>query len=239
MHDQQKQSLVSIVIPTLNEEKNIALLLENLLTLVGVELIVCDGGSSDATMEICRDYPVLFLRSAAGRGIQLNIGAQSAQGDILLFIHADSMIESRVLDDIRAAVAQGNRWGCCTLRFSERTLPFRTIAYFSNLRSKVVSSCYGDQGIYCQRDFFWENDGFPEIVFLEDLVFSHRIRKQQRARVVKGMITTSARRFREAGIGKTIGKMQMIKILFAIGIKPERLWKWYKSGRQETLCERP
>ncbi|MDD3894245.1 MAG: TIGR04283 family arsenosugar biosynthesis glycosyltransferase [Syntrophomonadaceae bacterium] len=226
--NQQNQSLISIIIPTLNEEKNITRLLDSLQSLSGVEIIVCDGGSSDATLKICRGFPVRVLSSQAGRGIQLNTGAQSAQGEIFLFLHADSMIENRILDDIRNAVTQGSGWGCCTLGFSERTPLFFCIAFLSNLRAKVFSSCYGDQGIYCQRDLFRRNGGFPETIFLEDIMFSHRLRCQQRARVVEGIIFTSTRRFRKAGVWRTIGKMQMIKFLYAMGIKPERLWRWFK-----------
>jgi rSAM/selenodomain-associated transferase 2 len=225
--NQENQPLISIIIPTLNEEKNIARLLVSLQLLAGVELIVCDGGSSDATLKICRGFPVRVLSSQMGRGIQLNAGAQSAQGEIFLFLHTDSRIENRALDDVRNAVTQGDCWGCCTLGFSERTLLFFCIAFLSNLRAKVFSSCYGDQGIYCQRDLFRKNGGFPETIFLEDIMFSHRLRSQQRARVVKGMIITSTRRFRKAGVWRTIGKMQLIKILYAIGIKPERLWRWF------------
>lgn len=217
------QPLISIIIPTLNEELNIPLLLESLLSMAGVEIIVADGSSVDATLEKCRAFPVRLVNSLMGRGVQLNAGARCAEGEILLFLHADSSIERRVLDDIREAVSQGSLWGCCNLRFNEENLLFCLIAYLSNLRARIFCSCYGDQGIFCQRDLFWENGGFPETVFLEDLGFSHRIRKGQRARIVKGMITTSTRRFRKAGIWKTIAKNQMIKILYAIGIKPDKL----------------
>ncbi len=229
--------LISIVIPTLNEENNIAVLLASLAILDGVELIVCDGGSSDSTLQICRSFPVQVLCSPRGRGIQLNMGARNAQGEILLFLHADSRIESRVLDDIRQSVTQGYPWGCCTLEFSEKTRAFRTIAFFSNLRSRAFSSCYGDQGIFCQRDLFWSQGGFPEIMFLEDLEFSHLLRRQQKARVIDGRIMTSTRRFRSAGIGKTIGKMQIVKLFYGLGMKPEILWKWYKSDGQGKKCE--
>ena len=237
MFGQKNQLLISVIIPTLDEEQNIASLLASLAKLDGVEIIVCDGGSSDSTLEICRNFPVRLLCSPMGRGVQLNAGAQCAQGEILFFLHADSMIETRVLDDIRNVVAQGNLWGCCTLEFNERNWAFRAIAYFSNLRSRAFSSCYGDQGIYCQRDLFWSKGGFPDIIVLEDMEFSHLLRRHQRARVVDGRIMTSTRRFRAAGIVKTIAKMQMIKILYALGMKPEMLRTWYGSGGQEKKCE--
>jgi len=234
MHDRE-QGLVSIIIPTLNEELNISQLLESLQPLDGVELIVSDGGSTDATLEICHEFPVRAISSPRGRGSQLNAGAESAQGEILFFLHADSRIEGRVLDDIREAVAQGHLWGCCSVTFSEETFLFHVIGCLSNIRARIFSSCYGDQGIYCHRDLFWENGGFPETVFLEDVGLSHCLRTRQRAMVVKGNITTSTRRFREAGICKTIAKNQIIKILYTLGMKPERLWRWYKSGLQVML----
>ncbi|MFA7078820.1 MAG: TIGR04283 family arsenosugar biosynthesis glycosyltransferase [Syntrophomonas sp.] len=232
-----QQSLVSIIIPTLNEQNNILLLLENLQKPAKVELIVCDGGSSDATLEVCHDFPVRVISAQRGRGIQMNTGAECAQGEIYLFLHADSLIESRVIEDIRDAVSLGDQWGCCTLQFNDSTLLFRVIAFLSNLRAKVFSSCYGDQGIYCERDLFWENNGFPETVFLEDMEFSRRLRSQKRARIVNGIITTSTR-FREAGIWRSIYRNQVVKVLYALGVKPERLWQWYRSEKQATLCER-
>lgn len=230
MHTHQSQALVSIIIPTLNEERNISYLLESLSTWAEVEIIVCDGGSSDATVEVCHSFPVQLLSSPMGRGVQLNTGAQSAAGEILLFLHADSLPDKRVVDDIRDAVSNGHLWGCCTLKFNEDTPIFRIIACLSNIRSRVFSSCFGDQGIYCQRDLFREIGGFPETVFLEDIGFSHQLRRRQMARVVKGIVTTSSRRFRGEGVWKTILKNQLIKMLFAFGAKPERLLKLYKSG---------
>lgn len=238
MSNQPNLALISIVIPTINEEDHVAILLERLAALERVEIIVCDGGSSDATLEICRRFPVRVLCSPRGRGVQLNTGARCAQGQILLFLHADSGMESQVLDDIRTAVTQGDLWGCCSLEFSDRTWAFRAIAWFSNLRSHAFSICYGDQGIFCQRDLFWSQGGFPETVFLEDLEFSHLLRRRQRARVVDGRIITSTRRFRAAGIGKTIGKMQIVKLCYALGMKPEKIWRWYRSGGQEKKCGR-
>lgn len=221
------QSMISIIIPTLNEEENIAPLLERLLGLTAAEIIVVDGGSCDSTLDICRQFPVKLLKSPRGRGIQLNTGAGAAQGEILLFLHADSLIEERVLDDIRSATAEGCNWGCCSLMFNERNRIFRTIACLSNLRSGIFSSCYGDQAIFCKRDLFQKSGGFPDSVFLEDLEFSHKMRRQQKARVIKGKVITSTRRYRTAGLWKTIAKIQMVKILYTIGVMPEQLRKWY------------
>ena len=218
---------ISIIIPTLNEEEQIGGLLEQLVAWPGIEIIVSDGGSRDETVKICRRYPVQVLNSAPGRGVQLNTGAQKASGDILFFLHADSVIEERTLTDIRAALSRGYQWGCCTLAFNDKSIFFSIIALFSNLRARCLSSCYGDQGIFCQRDLFFQAGQFPEMVFLEDLEFSRTLRRLKRAHVITGKVETSARRFYEGGLLRTICKMQVIKILYRLGVKPERLLQWY------------
>lgn len=233
-----KAQLISVIIPVLNEENNITLLLDKISGLPGIEIIISDGGSDDCTVELCNSYSAKVLTSKPGRGGQLNIGAEAATGDILFFLHADTLVQEQVLADIRQAIASGYKWGCCTLEFNEDTLFFRLAAFFSNWRARWLSSCYGDQGIYCRRDLFEQMKGFSDSPFLEDIVFSHRVRHRYRARVVPGKVVTSTRRFREGGLLKTIIKMQYIKILFKLGISPERLAKLYYSDKQgDLLCE--
>lgn len=219
---------ISILIPTLNEEENIGGLLEFLLNLPHEQIIVCDGGSQDQTCSICARYPVQLTGSEPGRGRQLNAGARLATGDILFFLHADSRLQERCLQDIEMAVQQGYDWGCCTLIFDKKTIFYKAVDFMSNLRARLTSSCYGDQGIYCKREIFHARGGFPDWTFLEDLAFSRKMRRYSPAGVVDGQITTSARRFEKNGPFRTICKMQMIKILFILGIDPEKLAKWYR-----------
>lgn len=218
---------ISILIPTLNEEKSIGGLIEFLLSLPPAQIVICDGGSQDATLSICARYPVQIVKSAPGRGRQLNCGAKLATGDILFFLHADSRLQERCLQDIKQAIAAGKQWGCCTLAFDKNTPLYKTIAFMSNLRVRWTSSCYGDQGIYCAREAFQARGGFPDWTLLEDLEFSRKMRSVSRAYMVPGRITTKARRFEKNGPWRTICKMQMIKILFLLGRSPEKLAKWY------------
>lgn len=229
MPQPKNKPLVSIIIPTLNEAENIASLLES-LKYSEAETIISDGGSSDTTLEICSRYPVRLVKSSRGRGIQLNTGAAHAQGEILLFLHADSHIDEQVLNDIRKTVAGGRLWGCCTMRFNETALIFKIVAWFSNLRSRIFSSCCGDQAVFCQHEFFRKSGGFQNTVFLEDLEFSHRLRRQQKGKVISGQVITSTRRFRTAGIWRTIARNQVAKLAYAAGVSPGRLWQWYQSG---------
>lgn len=218
---------LSIIIPTLNEEDIIEGLLQELLSIPDVQVIVSDGGSSDDTCAICARYPVLLVESSRGRGLQLNDGAASATGEILLFLHADSHIEPSLANEICQAVEDGNEWGCCTLSFDNRTLMFRMIAWQSNLRARHFSMCYGDQGIYCTRVLFYEAGQYPTTMFLEDIGLSDRMRRRTPARVLNGTVETSSRRFSKHGVFRTIIKMQMVKIMYRLGINPDKILRWY------------
>ncbi|MDD3364984.1 MAG: glycosyltransferase [Syntrophomonas sp.] len=173
----EQKPLVSIIIPTLNEARKIEGLLQELQFLFGIEIIISDGGSTDDTLKICANYPVKVYTGTAGRGIQLNIGAQAARADILLFLHADCHISTEIIQQLSDAVGQGRMWGCAQINFDDPAFFFKCLAFISNWRARVLSSCYGDQAIFCQKDFFYRNGKFPEMVFLEDLAFSHIARR--------------------------------------------------------------
>ncbi|MDD4753649.1 MAG: TIGR04283 family arsenosugar biosynthesis glycosyltransferase [Desulfitobacteriaceae bacterium] len=228
-------SKISVIIPTLNEEEQIPSLLESLLGIPAVEIVVSDGGSTDRTREICSSYPVTCVFGPPGRGQQLNLGARNAGGDIFFFLHADSKVESSVFKEIRWSVERGSRWGCCTLAFDDPSLRYQILAAVSHLRVKIISSCYGDQGIFCERELFFEAGGFPGFPFLEDLAFSRVLRRFQKSCSVPAKIVTSSRRFRKHGFWLTLYKMQLAKLLFSLGMSPERILEIYRGSAGGNL----
>lgn len=228
---------MSIIIPTLNEEEALQNLLSELLGQSPGEIIISDGGSKDATKTIAQKYGANFISGSPGRGNQLNRGAEIARGDILLFLHADSQLEAIGFSQIEETIAAGKQWGCFTLAFNEPGLIFDWIAWASSLRVRLFSSCYGDQGIFCNRNFFRSLGGFPPYPFLEDLAFSLQARRWEKATLLNARITTSSRRFRKNGTLRTLWKMQMVKGLYILGYPPEKLLPYYRGGR--ALWKRP
>jgi rSAM/selenodomain-associated transferase 2 len=223
---------ISIIVPTLNEEANLGKLLQRWAKTPDLEIIISDGGSTDNTERVAGEWPVLWVSGPPGRGGQLNRGVQRASGDILLFLHADTHLEKHIFTDIRMAVRDGGHWGCCSLEFDKATPFFRILGAASRLRVKIFSSCYGDQGIFCKKDFFFQIGGFPEWPFLEDLAFSQKARKYSPAKIIPGRIITSTRRFQRYGQWRTLYKMQVVKGLYYLGVPPEKLFLFYQ-GKQK------
>lgn len=222
-------SVITVIIPTLNEENVLGLLLDDLTGLEGTEIIVCDGGSIDQTAVVCSEYEVKYLQSLPGRARQQNTAALVAQGDILFFLHADSRIDSEVLHGIRECVEEGRKWGCCTMAFDTSGLFYKLLAWGSKLRVKMFSSCFGDQGIFCERELFVAVGGFPDITFMEDVALSVQLRKKMKAKIIPQKIFTSARRFETWGRWKVLLMMQWVKFLYKYGVDPAKLREIFKT----------
>ena len=222
--------MISVIIPTYNEEQIIGQLLTSLISVPSLEIIVSDGGSQDATRSICEGFAIQFISGLLGRGTQQNAGARRATGDILCFLHADSKLENRVFEEIQQTVEQGREWGCCTLSFDAKGLFFKYLAWISNLRAKYFSVCFGDQGIFCTAELFLAVGGFRQYPLMEDLDLSKRLRKVSRANVIHGKIVTSARRFTQGGSWRTLIKMQVLQLLFHLGVNPDKLASIYRRG---------
>ncbi|GAB6156309.1 TIGR04283 family arsenosugar biosynthesis glycosyltransferase [Desulfosporosinus burensis] len=229
---------ISVIIPTLNEAETVGSLIKSLKGIPELEIIISDGGSRDGTAERIRQSGVVAVQNEPGRGVQLNAGVQAASGNILLFLHADSQLQESAVVQIRQSVSKGTQWGCCRLRFDEDSWFFRILAKASDWRARYLSMCYGDQGIYCTRAFFDSLGGFPDWSFLEDLEFSRRARRRVKACVLKDQIITSTRRFRTHGLWRTLWKMQVVKVLFALGFPLPYIKRFYQAGGREKECQR-
>jgi rSAM/selenodomain-associated transferase 2/rSAM/selenodomain-associated transferase 1 len=222
---------ISVIIPTLNEEKRIGLLIEDLKA-YNLEVIVVDGGSSDGTVAICRNAGVNPITSKPGRAAQMNAGAQAAAGQILLFLHADTRLPEGFPEMIRRAIAGGAAGGAFSLGIDDRAMVFRVIELAANFRSRRLGVVFGDQGIFARADLFGKEGGFPDIPVMEDYELVRSLRKKGRFVILPGRAVTSARKWHTGGVLRLLLIHQAVTWLFLLGASPQRLGKWYrrKSG---------
>jgi len=224
--------MISIIIPTLNEERTVAETIKKLTKLNGdKEVIVVDGGSSDNTIIEASKYAKV-IKSQKGRALQMNAGAKESKGHILWFVHSDSIIHENSLAEIENAINKGYIGGGFHLHFYDWNTKFmKFVEITSNMRGKLLNLVYGDQGIFVKRDIFEKLEGFPQIEIMEDWEFSIRMKKQGRMCLINCPIGTSARRFKQGGGLKTLLLMHKLKILYTIGVPPKELVKIYREAR--------
>jgi len=186
---------ISVIIPALNEEKAIARTLEDLCSRHHPdEVILVDGGSRDQTVNLSTPWAKV-ISSDKGRAHQMNTGAQSASGDVFLFLHADTLLPPGGLESIRAQMATGYQAGRFRLRFDE---PKFLLQLFSSY-TRFHCFSYGDQVFFVTRRLFEELNGYSENVPFEDVDFYKRLRQLTKPVIIRDPVTTSARRFSANG----------------------------------------
>lgn len=215
---------ISIVIPAVNEEGSIGSTLSMLPR--DVQIIVVDGGSTDRTCEIARERAVV-VHSPRSRALQLNLGARFASGEILLFLHADSRLPARGLNEIRKAIQQGYAGGGFIGRFDSNHFAFRFGYMFRDLRTRILRELYGDQGIFVRRDIFERLGGYRPMPIMEDFEFVRRLRRSGPVKIIPYPIVMSARRYLRYGIFKQHLKNLWIRQRYILGADPGRLYPTY------------
>ncbi len=224
------KGLLSIIIPTLNEEDIITDTLERLKVLreAGHEIIVVDGGSFDKTYSLAAQYADSVLLAEEGRGWQMNAGAEYAHNDILLFLHADTKLPDNADQLINQALQEdGKSWGRFDLRLSGKARLLRLVERMINWRSNFTGIATGDQAIFVKASTFKQIDGFADIPLMEDLDFSRRLKRITRPICIKTPVITSSRRWEENGIIRTILLMWSLRLAYTLGVSPETLNKYY------------
>jgi len=220
--------MISIIIPVLNESQTIGSCLYRLKKHIEHhEIVVVDGGSHDATLDIVKAFSdVKWLCSTAGRGNQMNRGVEAANGDLLLFLHADTCLPPGGLNRIEAIMArEGIVAGSFSLSFEEPSSLLKLYALFSRINHLLFT--YGDQGLFMTRHIFELIGGFKEIPIMEDVEIQKRLRKLGRFVKIRQPVVTSARRFLTNGIIKQQVLNMGLVFLYHAGFSPFWLKRFY------------
>lgn len=233
---------ISVIIPTLNEERTITATLAHTASLGFDELIVVDGGSTDNTPALLESYrlstqssalsPVLWVTAPPGRARQMNEGAKASRGEILLFLHADTQLPGDANTVINTALADRRMvGGWFDVRFDRPSVWGTIISKTMNWRSRLSGLATGDQALFVRRPLFEQMGGFADIPLMEDIEFSRRLKRTGATAALTATVITSFRRWEQQGPLRTILLMWTLRFLYWIGISPSCLVQWYKAVR--------
>lgn len=225
-------TLLSVVIPVRNEAQSLPLLLDDLagLRAGGAEVIVVDGGSSDATYELAREKTDRVLVCEPGRAVQMNAGAALAQGEYLWFVHADTRVSAEALAALQDALADRPLWGRFDVRLSGEGAAFKLIGKMISLRSRLTGVASGDQGIFVRREHFDAMGGYAPIALMEDLYLCRHLKQQARPRCINVALSTSSRRWQQNGVWRTVILMWCLRLAYYAGVNPTTLARHYRRG---------
>jgi rSAM/selenodomain-associated transferase 2 len=215
---------VSVVIPTLNEEARVGATIDAAFAAGAAEVIVADGGSSDATIAIAQEKHAHVVTGEDMRARQLNLGAREAKHDAIIFLHADTILPEGACDAVELALVMGVIFGGFRIAFLEDGL--RTVAALINARTKFTREPWGDQAQFVSRCAF---PGYREIPIMEDYELARRMKRAGRTAMLPLTVRTSGRRFRELGPFRTAALNWWIIVCYHAGVSPERLARWYRG----------
>ena len=222
--------MISIIIPVLNEEAHLGSCIEAVRQNdASCEIIIVDGGSFDRTIEIAESFQgVKVMKTPKGRGLQMNAGAFSATGDILLFLHADTILEDGWGRAIASAVKDSSlAGGAFTFAIKNPAKKYRAVEQWVKFRCLLFRLPYGDQGIFVKRDVFHKLGGYKNIPLMEDVDLIERMKGQGRIVILDTKALTSERRWGRKGLIYTAVLNQLIMFLYKIGVHPQKLARLY------------
>jgi rSAM/selenodomain-associated transferase 2 len=219
---------LTIVIPVLNEATIIVGALRALAPLRtrGAEVIVADGGSRDATVQLALPLADRVITTPQGRGAPMNAGAALGSGDTLLFLHADTTLPDNA-DQLIAAALSERSWGRFDIRIAGQHPFLAVIARMINWRSRLTGIATGDQAIFVNREAFLAVGGFPDLPLMEDIALSRRLKRLCRPLCIAGPAVTSGRRWEQNGVLRTILLMWCLRLSYYLGVAPARLARHY------------
>jgi rSAM/selenodomain-associated transferase 2 len=224
---------LSVIVPMLNEAGAIGATLAAIrVGAPDAEIVVVDGGSADGSVEIARPRCEVVIIGERGRAQQMNAGAARSSGDVMVFVHADTIVPKSFARDIETALADpsvvGGRFD---IRLDDDHPLCVLIGSLISIRSRLSRTATGDQAIFVRRTIFDALGGFRDLPICEDLDFARRLKRAGRVACLRTKVITSARRWRRGGILRTSIRMWTIRLLYLAGVSPSRLSRMYSDVR--------
>jgi len=221
---------LSMIMPVLDEAATLGDTLAALAPLRarGHQLIVVDGGSRDGSLALAALACDEAITAPRGRARQMNAGAARADGEVLLFLHADTQLPEQADAAVLRAVANGADWGRFDVRIDGRSPLLRLVASLMNLRSRLTGIATGDQAIFVRRELFQSLGGYPDQPLMEDIELSRRLRATSRLACLRARVRTSGRRWDNRGVWRTIVLMWRLRWSYWRGVPPEVLAREYQ-----------
>jgi rSAM/selenodomain-associated transferase 2 len=222
---------LSIIIPTFNEGAIIRASLKALAPMrsAGHEIIVVDGGSHDDTVSNAQPLADRMISCERGRARQMNAGAKAARGNVLVFLHADTLLplnaDSLIIDGMRQS---SKNWGRFDIRLAGRRPPLRIVETLMNWRSRLSGISTGDQCLFVRREVFEAIGGFPDIALMEDVAISRLLKRHGRPLCIRNKVITSSRRWEQRGILRTVLLMWRLRLGYFFGEDPRHLARLYQ-----------
>ncbi|HXG29114.1 MAG TPA: TIGR04283 family arsenosugar biosynthesis glycosyltransferase [Nevskiales bacterium] len=222
---------LSIIVPMLNEAAQLPALLAQLdvLRRQGHEVLLVDGGSHDGSPALAQAAGFTVLTATRGRATQMNAGAAAAQGDALLFLHADTRLPAGAAVAIEAALRDGRHvWGRFDVHIDGRSHWLGVVAALMNGRSRLSGIATGDQALFVSRAAFAQVGGYPAQALMEDIELSRRLKRLSRPACLRLRVTTSGRRWESRGVWRTIVLMWWLRARYFFGADPDVLARAYR-----------
>lgn len=219
---------VSVVVPMRDEARILPSLLEHLVRLEADEVVFVDGASCDDSAAIAEAAGFRVVRSEPGRARQMNAGAMATDGDVLLFLHADTVLPDDAIAAIGRAIVGGADWGRFDVQIAGSAPMLRVVAALMNLRSRLSGIATGDQAVFVRRDAFLAVGGFPDQPLMEDIEISKRLLRRSRPACLRARVQTSGRRWESRGVWRTIFLMWRLRFAYWRGTPADVLARAYR-----------
>ena len=221
--------MISIIVPIKNESPDVAERFRRFLVPGETEILIADRGECPETSRAFEAIGARIVEGEGSRGLRLDRAARQARGEILYFVHSDSLPPDNALSLIAGAFATGAVAGAFSLAYEEATPALSWIAWWANLRSRRLGLPFGDQGFFCRREAYEGSGGFRDLPVCDDVDIVRRVKRVGRLVVLPEKSVTSPRRYRENGSLRQVLRNWRVLAGYFAGVAPDKLERWYRG----------